>query len=134
MFNSPDERAVVVSEFLLYEAGIVNDDAIKSVLGKILRLEFRTDGWKLIASSVPYSEGWTAENRGRRLRIVPINAAFLGVVAGPGTGTAELHFEPPGIRAGLALSVAALLLGAALGSGLLKGVSGKLRSPAAPPL
>jgi uncharacterized membrane protein YfhO len=46
---------------------------------------------------------------------VPVNAAFLGVVAGPGTGAAELRFEPPGFRAGLALCAAALLLGAGLG-------------------
>jgi hypothetical protein len=46
---------------------------------------------------------------------VPVNAAFLGVVAGPGTGAAEVRFEPPGFRAGLALCAAALLLGAGLG-------------------
>ncbi len=80
-----------------------------------LRLEFPADGWKLIASSIPYSEGWRAEARGRRLRTVPVNAAFLGVVAGPGTAAAEVRFEPPGFRAGLALCAAALLLGAGLG-------------------
>jgi hypothetical protein len=80
-----------------------------------LRLEFPADGWKLIASSIPYSEGWRAVAGGRRLRTVPVNAAFLGVVAGPGTGAAEVFFEPPGFRAGLALCAAALLLGAGLG-------------------
>ncbi|MFL6264230.1 MAG: hypothetical protein ACJ76Y_31475 [Thermoanaerobaculia bacterium] len=80
-----------------------------------LRLEFPGDGWKLVASSIPYSEGWRAEARGRRLRTVPVNAAFLGVLAGPGTGAAEVFFEPPGFRAGLALCAAALLLGAGLG-------------------
>jgi len=80
-----------------------------------LRLDFPADGWKLIASSIPYSEGWKAEAGGRHLRTVPVNAAFLGVVAGPGTGAAELFFEPPGFRAGLALCAAALLLGAGLG-------------------
>ncbi|HEY3567980.1 MAG TPA: hypothetical protein VGP73_08605 [Thermoanaerobaculia bacterium] len=80
-----------------------------------LRLEFPADGWKLIASSIPYSEGWTAEAGGRRLRTVPVDAAFLGIVAGPGTGAAEVRFEPPGFRAGLVLCAAALLLGAGLG-------------------
>jgi hypothetical protein len=80
-----------------------------------LRLDFPADGWKLVASSIPYSEGWTAVAGGRRLRTVPVNAAFLGVVAGPGTGAAELFFEPPGFRTGLALCAAALLLGAGLG-------------------
>jgi hypothetical protein len=80
-----------------------------------LRLEFPADGWKLVASSIPYSEGWTATAGGRRLRTVPVNAAFLGVLAGPGTAAAEVSFEPPGLRAGLALCAAALLLGAGLG-------------------
>lgn len=80
-----------------------------------LRLEFPADGWKLIASSIPYSEGWRAEAGGRRLRTVPVNAAFLGVVAGSGVGAAEVRFEPPGFRTGLALCAAALLLGAGLG-------------------
>jgi hypothetical protein len=44
-----------------------------------------------------------------------VNAAFLGVIAGPGTGAAEVRFEPPGLRPGLALCAAALLLGAGLG-------------------
>jgi len=78
-------------------------------------LEFPADGWKLVASSIPYSEGWTATAGGRRLRTVPVNAAFLGIVAGPGIGAAEVSFEPPGLRAGLALCAAALLLGAGLG-------------------
>ena len=80
-----------------------------------LRLEFPADGWKLIASSIPYSEGWKATAGGRRLRTLPVSAAFLGVVAGPGTDAAEVRFEPPGFRAGLALCAAALLLGAGLG-------------------
>lgn len=90
-------------------------DAVRWTGGRgRLRLEFPPGGWKLIASSVPWSEGWRAEARGRRLRTVPVNAAFLGVVAGPGIEDAELRFEPPGFRTGLALCAAALLLGAGL--------------------
>lgn len=80
-----------------------------------LHLDFPADGWKLIASSIPYSEGWRAEAGGRRLRTVPVNAAFLGVLAGPGTAAAEVRFEPPGFRTGLVLCAAALLLGTGLG-------------------
>ncbi|HEY4564445.1 MAG TPA: hypothetical protein VIJ36_15785, partial [Thermoanaerobaculia bacterium] len=94
-----------------------------------LRLEFPADGWKLIASSVPWSEGWTAEARGRRLRTVPVNAAFLGVVAGPGTSAAELRFEPPGFRTGLALCAAALLLGAGLRAAGRRGARPRPRRP-----
>jgi uncharacterized membrane protein YfhO len=42
---------------------------------------------------------------------IRIDAAFLGLVAEPGTTSADLRFEPPGFRLGLALSVLALLLG-----------------------
>jgi putative ABC transport system permease protein len=41
-FDTPDQRAVVVSEFLAYRLGLVNDADIESVIGKPLRLEFRT--------------------------------------------------------------------------------------------
>jgi putative ABC transport system permease protein len=42
MFRTAEERAVVVSEFLLYQFGIVDDDDIAKVVGKTLRMEFRT--------------------------------------------------------------------------------------------
>jgi putative ABC transport system permease protein len=42
-FVAADQRAVVVSEFLLYLCGIVDDADVPSVLGKKLRLEYRDD-------------------------------------------------------------------------------------------
>jgi putative ABC transport system permease protein len=42
-FDTPDLRAVVVSEFLAYRLGLVNDADIEGVIGKPLRLEFRTE-------------------------------------------------------------------------------------------
>jgi putative ABC transport system permease protein len=41
-FDAPAERAVVVSEFLAYRLGLVNDADIEGLIGKPLRLEFRT--------------------------------------------------------------------------------------------
>jgi putative ABC transport system permease protein len=40
-FDSPAERTVIVSEFLLYQWGLNDDVAVNSILGKKLRLEFR---------------------------------------------------------------------------------------------
>ena len=40
-FESPNEQAVVVSEFLLYRLGIVDDAELNSVVGKKMTLEFR---------------------------------------------------------------------------------------------
>ena len=41
-FDAPDQHAVVVSEFLAYRLGLVNDADIEGLIGKHLRLEFRT--------------------------------------------------------------------------------------------
>lgn len=41
-FDSADERAVVVSEFLLYQCGMTDDAALEGVLGQKIRLEFRS--------------------------------------------------------------------------------------------
>jgi putative ABC transport system permease protein len=40
-FEAPDERAAVVSEFLLYRWGLTDDADFDTVVGKKLRLEFR---------------------------------------------------------------------------------------------
>jgi putative ABC transport system permease protein len=41
-FDAPDQSAVVVSEVLAYRLGLVNDADIDGLIGKPLRLEFRT--------------------------------------------------------------------------------------------
>lgn len=41
-FDAPDERAVVVSEFLAYRLGLADDAAIDGLVGKKLRLEFHS--------------------------------------------------------------------------------------------
>ena len=41
-FDAPDQHAVVVSEFLAYRLGLVNDADVEGLIGKPLRLEFRT--------------------------------------------------------------------------------------------
>jgi putative ABC transport system permease protein len=41
--ESPDERAAVVSEFLLYQFGLRDDEAVNGVVGRTLRLEVRSE-------------------------------------------------------------------------------------------
>jgi len=41
-FDAPDQRAVVVSELLAYRFGLVNDADVEGMVGKPLRLEFRS--------------------------------------------------------------------------------------------
>jgi len=43
-FESPNEPAVVLSEYLLYRLGVVDDVALNGVLGTKLTLEFRAQG------------------------------------------------------------------------------------------
>jgi putative ABC transport system permease protein len=43
-FESPNEQAVVISEYLLYRLGVVDDAAISRMVGKKLTLEFRALG------------------------------------------------------------------------------------------
>jgi putative ABC transport system permease protein len=42
-FHRPDERCVVVSEFLCYQFGFAGDEDVVKLLGKKFRLEFRTE-------------------------------------------------------------------------------------------
>jgi putative ABC transport system permease protein len=41
-FDAPDQRVVIVSELLAYRLGLVEDAAVERLIGKPLRLEFRT--------------------------------------------------------------------------------------------
>jgi hypothetical protein len=75
-----------------------------------VHLDFPGDAKKLVASSLPFSAGWKATSGGRPMSTIRIDAAFLGLVAEPGTTSADVRFEPPGFRLGLALSAVALLL------------------------
>jgi putative ABC transport system permease protein len=43
-FKTPNERSVIVSEFLLYSLGVADDAEVPHVLGKKLRLEYRVQG------------------------------------------------------------------------------------------
>lgn len=80
-----------------------------------VHLEFPGDARKVVASSLPFSSGWRATSGGRPLSTIRVDGAFLGLIAEPGTTSADVRFEPPGLRPGLALSALALLLGGAIG-------------------
>lgn len=70
-----------------------------------VRLLLPAGGEKLLATSLPFPAGWTAEAEGRALRRVLVNTAYLGVVVPPGVARVDLAFMPPGFRLGAALSV-----------------------------
>jgi hypothetical protein len=62
------------------------------------------DGEKLLATSLPFPDGWTAAAGDRVLRQVRVNSAYLGVVVPPGASRVDLAFVPPGFRLGALLS------------------------------
>ena len=80
-----------------------------------VHLEFPGDAKKVVASSLPFSTGWRATAGGRPMSTIRVDGAFLGLVAEPGVTAADVRFEPPGFRPGLALSALALLLGGVIG-------------------
>jgi hypothetical protein len=82
---------------------------------------------RLLASSVPWSEGWSARADGRSLPILTVNGAFLGVKLPEGTSRVELRFVPPGFLAGCAAFALSALAVLALA------VRGRTSGPAAPP-
>lgn len=71
--------------------------------GKI-SVEIPQGGEKLLATSLPFPEGWTVS----RGRTVTVNTAYLGVIVPDGVGRVDLAFAPPGFRLGLLLGLGAL--------------------------
>lgn len=69
----------------------------------------------VLATSVPYEEGWTLKVDGRQRRIHElVGGAFIAVPLDQGTHEIELSFRPPGIMAGGLISLGAILLLAVL--------------------
>jgi putative ABC transport system permease protein len=44
--KSTTERTAIVSEFLLYRFGVASDEAVKAVIGRKIRLEYRASRWR----------------------------------------------------------------------------------------
>jgi hypothetical protein len=65
---------------------------------------------RLLATSLPFPEGWQASAGGRRLSTVTINNAFLGVIVPSGADEVELRFVPPGLYPGLLVFPVSLLV------------------------
>jgi uncharacterized membrane protein YfhO len=65
---------------------------------------------KLLFFSIPYDAGWSAFVDGKKSPIELVNIGFSGVVLDKGKHSVRLEYEPPYLRAGAAVSVAALLL------------------------
>jgi hypothetical protein len=75
-------------------------------------LEVPAGSERLLATSIVWSKGWSARSGDRRLPVLKVNGAFLGVRLPAGTSRVELRFLPPGLIAGcvaFGVSLAGLL-------------------------
>lgn len=75
------------------------------------RVQISIDGEPcLVVSSIPLVPGWSARHEdGRKIELVPVNHAFLGLVE-PGSGRVELIYRAPGLRVGFAVAAGAALV------------------------
>jgi hypothetical protein len=84
------------------------------------RIEKRVPGlwkidWKastpgLLVVAETWDRGWSAQEGGRRLEVVPAEGTLLGVRLGPGGGRVELRYRPAGLGVGAGVSGLALVL------------------------
>jgi hypothetical protein len=65
---------------------------------------------RLLATSIVWSKGWSARAGGRRLPILKVDGAFLGVRIPEGAVRVEMRFLPPGLLAGCAAFAVAFLV------------------------
>ena len=75
--------------------------------GYVLSLQAPRAG--LIYCSESYFPGWRAKVNGRRTDILPANYGFRAVPVPAGPVVVELAYWPPGMTAGLTVSIVALL-------------------------
>jgi hypothetical protein len=80
---------------------------------------------RLLATSIVWSRGWTANARGQRLPVLKVDGAFLGIRIPPGASRVEMRFLPPGLLAGAAAG--AVSLAAVLALLFLTGSTGRGR-------
>ena len=60
---------------------------------------------KILCLSIPFSKGWTARVDGEKVKIRQANTAWMGLEIPKGTHTVELRYSPPGLTAGIILSI-----------------------------
>ena len=70
-----------------------------------------TDREALLMTSIPYDPGWSVTLNGEKAEITAVDGALVAVRL-PEAGNYELEFSytPPGLNAGILLSIAGLVL------------------------
>lgn len=65
---------------------------------------------KILCLSIPYSTGWTAYVDGKKTEILPANTMFMALPLSEGNHNIILKYCTPGLKAGIAISLAGLVL------------------------
>lgn len=100
------------SEASLYEAVFQVDT--KQTTGNRMtgKIEMPQDGY--LITSIPYAKGFTVQVDGRTVKTERVNTAFLGCRLEAGAHQVEIRYHAPGMKAGKGVSLAGILLAAAL--------------------
>ena len=75
-------------------------------------IDVKEDG--LLFLTIPYAEGWSAIVDGKEAEIVPVQDALMGIRLGQGSHDVALKYTPAGFKAGLIISVASVVMIAAV--------------------
>lgn len=65
---------------------------------------------RFIYFSIPHDSGWRAYVNGKETEIFTVNGGMMGIIVPDGTAEIEFRFIPPGLLAGFAVSVLAMLV------------------------
>ena len=74
----------------------------------------KTNKKGILASSIPYSKGWSATVNGRKAKVIKTNHAFVGLRLSSGKSDIVLKYRIPGLRQGLLITKLSLVFVLAL--------------------
>lgn len=63
----------------------------------------------ILTSSIPYSEGWSAQVDGKNVKVLRTNQAFIGLKLSKGKHNIVLNYRTPGLRAGIIITTIGLI-------------------------
>jgi hypothetical protein len=81
----------------------------------LVEIEVRTDRAAYLCTREIWAPGWTAFDKGKPVTVVRTNGIFCGVYLPPGSHDLRVRYLPPGLLAGLAIS---MLTAGVLGTGI----------------
>jgi hypothetical protein len=79
-----------------------------------IEVETSAPGRQLLVLTERFHHGWRATADGRELEILSVYGTYLGCVVNPGTSRIQFVFAPPSLTVGIAVTLAGLVLTAAI--------------------